>query len=526
MESKLPSELAKLVKGLGTPKILVLGDLMVDKYVWGTVERTSPEAPIPVLNATADEVRPGGSANVVNNLVTLGAEVLCCGVIGADSDGRELRKLLGDMNVDTAGMVATKDRPTTVKVRLMGHVETATRSVQQLLRVDYERRSPIGDRGEKRLCAFIEKHAGEVDAVLISDMAKGVCSPKVLRSAIDSATRAGVEAIVDPRRDGQYARYWGATAITPNRMETQHATGITLDTIESVRAAATKLMNELEVENVVITLDRDGAFLYPRNGEPRHIATQPRDVYDVTGAGDMVLSVLGMVTACRCSFGDALALANVASGIEVGKIGCMPVTRHEIVDALLEHTYVPPSKIRTLEQLLPEVNERRRRGEKCAFTNGCFDMLHLGHINTIKFARGQGDFLVVGINSDRSIRQQKGPNRPILNEHERAGILAGLEEVDYIVVFDDVSVLPLIKKVKPDVLVKGGDVGEAGVVGREFVEASSGKVELAPIIPGISTTNIVTRVLQKYQNGDQVAEDQARSARETKRRSKKRKKSR
>ena len=522
MTSKLPAELVDVVKGLGEPRILVVGDLMVDKYVWGTVERTSPEAPIPVLNATADEIKPGGSANVVNNLVTLGAQVVCCGVVGADAEGRGLRKSLKDLNVDTSGIVVVRDRPTTVKMRLMGHVETATRSVQQLLRVDYERRHAVAGAAEKRLCSFIKRSAKEADAILISDMAKGVCTPNVVRAAIQAGKEAGVEVIVDPRRDGQYADYAGATAVTPNRLETQHATGITLDSLQNVRQAGGQLLAELGVEYVVITLDRDGAYLYPREGEPQHIATQPRDVYDVTGAGDMVLSVLGLVTACDRPFQEALVLANVAAGIEVRKIGCVPVTREEIAEALLERTYVPPNKIRTLEQLLPEINERRRRGETCAFTNGCFDMLHLGHINTIKFARSRGDFLVVGINSDWSIREQKGPNRPILGEHERAGILASLQEVDYIVVFNHVSVLPLIEKIKPDVLVKGGDVGPAGVVGQDFVESYGGQVALAPIIEGMSTTNIVTRVLDKYQKSDQLAVDKQRAEKEAKRRAKRR----
>ena len=522
MTPRLPSELVDVVKGLGTPKILVIGDLMVDKYVWGTVERTSPEAPIAVLNATSEEIKPGGSANVVNNLVTLGAQVVCCGVVGPDSEGRGLKAALRELNVDTSGIAVAQDRPTTVKVRLMGHVETATRSVQQLLRVDYERRHAVADALQKRLCSFIRKSAKDVDAVLLSDMAKGVCTPNVIRASIDAAKAAGVEVIVDPRRDGQYADYAGATAITPNRLETQHATGLVLDTLDNVQQAGRQLMAQLDVDYVVITLDRDGAYLCPREGEPRHIATQPRDVYDVTGAGDMVLSVLGLVTACGRPFEEALMLANVAAGIEVRKIGCVPVTRQEIAEALLEHTYVPPNKIRTLEQLLPEINERRRRGQTCAFTNGCFDMLHLGHIATIKYARSRGDFLVVGINSDWSIREQKGPNRPILGEHERAGILASLQEVDYIVVFNQVSVLPLIKKIKPDVLVKGGDVGPAGVVGHDFLESYGGQVALAPVIEGVSTTNIVSRVLDKYQNSEQLAADKARAKKEAQRRARKR----
>ena len=520
MDPKFPHELVEIVTSLGAPNILVIGDLMVDKYVWGTVERTSPEAPIPVLNATSEELKPGGSANVVTNLVTLGAQTVCCGVIGDDGEGQNLVRTLDGLGVDTAGVIASSDRPTTVKVRLMGHVETATRAVQQLLRVDYERRHPVPDATEQQLCAFIQERAKDMDAVLISDMAKGVCTRKIVQTAIQAGRGAGVPVIVDPRRDGQYADYAGATAITPNRLETQHATGLTLDRFEHVQAAAKQLMAELAVDYVVVTLDRDGAYLCPKDGESQHLATKPRDVYDVTGAGDMVLSVLGMVVASGHSFEDALALANVAAGIGVGKIGCVPVARDEIVVALQERAHVSANKVRSLEQLLPEINERRRRGERCAFTNGCFDMLHLGHIHTIKFARSQGDFLVVGINNDESIREQKGPNRPILDQEERASILASLQEVDYIVIFGEVSVLPLIEKIKPDVLVKGGDVGPDGVVGKEFVEAYSGRVELAPIVEGISTTHIVTRVLEKYQNSDQIEHDRARAEREATRRSK------
>ncbi len=524
MESKLPSQLVDVVKDLGSPRILVVGDLMVDKYVWGTVERTSPEAPIPVLNVTSEEFKPGGSANVVNNLVTLGAEVSCCGVVGDDGEGKRLKSAIEALGVDTNGVVTVKDRPTTVKVRLLGHVETATRGVQQLLRVDYERRHGLAAAAERKMCAYIKRLVKRVDMILIQDMAKGVCTPKVLRTAIECGADIGVDVIVDPRRDGRFDGYAGATAITPNRLETQQATQIALDTMDHVRAAAKKLAEDLKVKNVVVTLDRDGAFLYPREGAAQHVATTPRDVYDVTGAGDMVVSVIALLRACGAPYGDALALGNVAAGIEVGKIGCVPVTKQEIMEALLDRQYVPTTKVRTLEQLLPEINERRRRGESCAFTNGCFDILHPGHINTIKFARSQGDFLVVGMNSDWSIREQKGPNRPFLNEHERSNILSAIQEVDYVVVFSDVSVLPLIEQIKPDVLVKGGDVGEAGVVGHDFVESYGGRVALAPMLKGVSTTDIATRVLKSYQDPAQIEFDNARREREAKRRAKRRKK--
>ncbi len=525
MDAKLPSQLVDLVKSLGSPRILVVGDLMVDKYVWGTVERTSPEAPIPVLNVTSEEVRPGGSANVVNNLLTLGAQVACCGVVGRDPEGEQLKQRLADMGVDVSGVVKVKDRPTTVKVRLLGHVETATRAVQQLLRVDYERRHDLDADAEQRICEAIERQMDGLEVVLAQDMAKGVCTSRVLRTAIEGARRAGVDVLVDPRRDGRFADYAGATAITPNRMEAQQATGVTLDTMDHVREAAAKLLEELDLENVVITLDRDGAYYYPREGTPQHIATQPRDVYDVTGAGDMVVSMIAFACACGAAFEDALALGNVAAGIEVGKVGCVPVTKQEIIEALAGSAYVPTTKLRTLEQLLPEINERRRRGEVCAFTNGCFDILHPGHINTIKFARSQGDFLVVGMNSDWSIRQQKGPNRPFLNQDERANILSAIHEVDYVVVFNEVSVLPLIEKIRPDVLVKGGDVGEAGVVGQDFVESYGGRVALAPVLDGVSTTDIAARVLKSYQDPAQIEFDKERMRREAERRAKKRRKS-
>ncbi len=493
----MSDNLAHILSTIGRPNVLLVGDFMLDKYVWGEVKRISQEAPIPVINVTSEEVRPGGAGSVANNLAHLGANVYCCGVIGTDDEGKRLREILNNLRVETDGIVEDSNRPTTVKVRMMGHLQSAGRGVQQLLRIDYERTDEIQGKIQDEIINKIKNKVQHLDVILISDMNKGVVSKQIIETVINCGGKQKIPIIVDPRYGGDYGNYKGVTAIAPNRYEAELSTGIKITGIDSLKAAGKKLLKDLSLECVIITVDKDGMFLYNKNGEFNLIPTVPKDVYDVSGAGDMVLSVLGFVAGGGNSFEDAAAIANVAAGIEVGKIGAMPISRSEILSELMGGTNPLYSKIKVLDELEKILDKHRGNNDKIVFTNGCFDILHIGHVEYLKFSRRAGDVLVVGLNTDESVRAQKGQGRPFVAEDERARLVSALEDVDYVVLFNEQTPENLIRRMKPDILVKGEDWREKGVVGREFVESYGGKVLLAPLVKGASTTDIVSKVLEK-----------------------------
>ncbi|KAA0244275.1 MAG: D-glycero-beta-D-manno-heptose 1-phosphate adenylyltransferase [Candidatus Brocadia sp. AMX2] len=482
--------LLNIISNLGSPRIMVIGDLMLDKYVWGEVKRISQEAPIPVINVSSEDVRPGGAGSVVNNLRTLDAQVFACGIIGDDTYGHTLLNIFQGMGVDTTGIIIDKSRPTILKMRFMGHLQTAGKGVQQLLRVDYEKTHVISAEIESQLTGYLHNNIPACDIILISDMNKGLLSPSFLKTIVTICKKHKKIAIVDPKLMSDYTCYEGFTAMTPNRFETELATGIKIADNDSLHRAGSKLVSSLSLECCIITIDKDGMFLYDRGGNGKIIPTVPRAVFDVTGAGDMVLSMFGMIVGTGHSFEDAALLANVAAGIEVGKIGATPVSKGEILSELIGGKSPLSDKIKDVEVLKGILQEHRKKNDKIVFTNGCFDILHVGHIEYLKFARKQGDLLVVGLNTDRSVKSQKGPSRPFVSETERAKMLAALEDVTYVVLFDELTPLNLIKVVKPDVLVKGEDWKNAGAVGGEFVASYGGKVVFAPFVEGVSTTNI------------------------------------
>ena len=494
------NNLGHILSNIGRPNILLIGDFMLDKYVWGEVKRISQEAPIPVLNVTSEENRPGGAGSVANNLAHLGADVCCYGVIGSDDDGKLLIENLKDLGVETDGIVQDPDRPTTVKTRMMGHLQSAGRGIQQLLRIDYEKTDDIEEKMQDEIVKEIESRAKRVDIILISDMNKGVLTKRLLEAVIRLGKEKDIPVIVDPRLTNDYTIYKGATAVTPNRFETKLSTGINIIDAKSMLSAGNKLLEEFSFEYVVITADKDGMFLCNRNGENVLISTVPKDVYDVSGAGDMVLSVFGFVVASGNSFANAAMIANVAAGIEVGKIGAVPISKSEILSELLGGSNPLYTKIKVLDELEEALNKHRENKEKIVFTNGCFDILHIGHIEYLKFSKQHGDVLVIGLNTDRSVREQKGDKRPFVSEDERARLISALEDVDYVIMFDELTPDELISRVKPDVLVKGEDWRVKGVVGREFVESYGGKVVLAPFVNDVSTTDIVSRILERGDN--------------------------
>jgi D-beta-D-heptose 7-phosphate kinase/D-beta-D-heptose 1-phosphate adenosyltransferase len=487
------SELAVLARNLGTPSILVVGDLMLDRYVWGDAARISQEAPVILLQADRREERLGGASSVATLLAALGAKVDLCGVTGDDDQAPRVRSILDKLGIRHESVIADSSRPTTVKERYIGRAQH--RHPQQMIRVDYEEKSPVNKGIESRLIEAAIARLDGTGCVLISDYDKGVCTPGLLAPLIKEARRRGIAVLADPTRGGDWTKYKGSSSLTPNRLEAGLAVGRTLETTEEAFRAASEIMRAYELDAGIVTLDRDGMALVRRDGRAHLFPTRPRQVYDITGAGDMVMAVLGMVLATGADFAPAIQLANVAGGLEVEKIGVAPVTIEEILadlqvgaSAANQHKEGPKSKVVGPDELESRSSEARRLGQKIVFTNGCFDLLHAGHVAYLAEARRQGDLLVVGLNSDESVRSLKGPSRPVHNEGARGVVLAALEAVDLVCVFGEATPLELIQRVRPDVLVKGADYRRETVVGGDFVESYGGRVHLARLEAGLSTS--------------------------------------
>jgi D-beta-D-heptose 7-phosphate kinase/D-beta-D-heptose 1-phosphate adenosyltransferase len=497
-EKSMSAELIELVQRLGQPRVLVMGDLILDRYVWGDAERISQEAPVILLRADRREERLGGASSVATMLRALGARVSLAGVVGADFDGGKIRQLLTDLGIDHDGVITDSSRPSTVKERFIGRAQH--RHPQQMIRVDYEERRAVDPGIETQLMQAIGQLMRKADIVLISDYDKGVCTAGVMAATIAAATAHGLRTVADPIRGADYRKYHGCSCMTPNRLEAGLATGRVIQGTAQALEAAAHLREQLDLEAAIITLDKDGMALHRRDGRQKIFATRPRQVYDITGAGDMVMSVLGMALAAGADYDLAIPLANVAGGLEVEKIGVATVTRDEILRDLLHSgggNTVPGQgncKVLCLDALCRELESRRRLGQRLAFTNGCFDVLHAGHVQYLHEARAQADLLVVGLNSDSSVRSLKGTSRPVQPVEARALVVGSLQAVDFVTVFDDLTPLHLIQTLKPDVLVKGADYRKDEVVGAQFVESYGGRVHLAPLREGFSTTRLLEKL--------------------------------
>ena len=486
-------ELIDEMERLGTPRILVIGDLILDRYVWGDAERISQEAPVILLREDRQETRLGGAANVANMLRGLEAEVTLAGVVGDDADGSHVREELTRFGVDCSALVVDKDRPTTCKVRFMGRAQH--RHPHQMLRVDREVRYPICTEIAQQLLNALIPRLHEFQAVLISDYAKGVCTAEILRPLIEAARAAGLPVVADPAAGGDYNLYRGATGVTPNRSETQKATGVDVRSIDAAYDAGKILVENFGLEMAFVTLDRDGIVLARKNAQPVHLPTRVREVYDVTGAGDLVLAMFGLGMAAGIDPVKLCRLANVAGGLEVEQVGVVRISRKEILTDLLHGSRRAAGKVCSIEELTRHVSARHKAGQKVVLTNGCFDLLHIGHLSYLQEASREGDCLIVAINSDRSVRRlNKAPDRPIFDEEYRAQMLAGLEAVDYVVVFDEETPHQILRQLQPDVLVKGGTYRDDEIVGREVVLEYGGRVKALGVTPGVSTTEIVRRL--------------------------------
>ncbi len=492
----MPTRLMELVERLPRSRVLLVGDVMMDRYLYGDVERISPEAPVPVLHYRREELRLGGAGNVANNLAALNAAVSVVAVVGSDEAGKHVRRLLAESGAAVDGLIELPDRPTVTKMRLVGSAQH--RHAQTMLRLEYEEGGAIPDDVAAEVIRRVEALLDKTDVLCVEDYNKGLLTPAVCKATIAAARARNVPVIIDPAVVSDYSRYAGATAIKLNRVETEKATGLPVETPEQWQAAAERLLEVLDLEAAVITLDRNGSFLATRDGERRWLKTRARQVFDVTGAGDMVHAMVTVARAAGATWAESVALANVAAGLEVERFGCVPIRPDEIIQELLIEAHEHLGKERTLEQIFPELQRHRAAGRRIVFTNGCFDLIHLGHVKYFRFAKAQGDLLVVGVNTDAGIRRLKGSKRPIINEQDRVTVLEELESIDYLVRFSDDTPMRLIEQIRPDVLVKGADYKKEEVIGWDVVEAYGGTVALAPLVDGRSTSAVIQRILEAY----------------------------
>jgi D-beta-D-heptose 7-phosphate kinase / D-beta-D-heptose 1-phosphate adenosyltransferase len=460
------SDLLQALERLGSPRVAVVGDFMLDAYVYGDVERISPEAPVPVLRIVRRQSMVGGAGCVAAAATALGARSVCFGVVGRDAGGEEVRKLLGETGAETGGILTLPDRPTPVKTRYVGLAQH--RSPQQVLRVDEESLAPLADSAQQALRSALRAEMSACDIVVLEDYNKGVLDDRLTPLLIADARSAGKKVVVDPARVGDYRRYRGATVLKPNRYEAAEASGIPITDDASLARAAEKLCRLTEAQAVVISLDRDGAYVFLASGGPTRVPHwRPRAVYDVSGAGDETTAVLAVMLAAGMDYVQAAHLANAAGGLEVERFGFVPIQRGELAEELRRMAGPRGGKVLARHELQREIARRREGGERIVFTNGCFDLLHMGHVRYLQQARGLGSCLIVAINTDAGVRRLKGPTRPVIGEAERAEMLASLECIDYVTLFDEETPHALLELLRPEVLAKGGTTPV--VIGREVV---------------------------------------------------------
>ncbi|MBL7124619.1 MAG: D-glycero-beta-D-manno-heptose-7-phosphate kinase [Dehalococcoidales bacterium] len=483
----MSGDLTKILAGLKNLRILVIGDAMLDEYVSTVVERISPEAPIPVARITERSCVLGGAANVANNLIELGSNVDLLCVIGDDDNGRKLTEQATRRGINPDGIFVDSAKLTTTKTRIISQG-------QQMIRIDNESTQPILADLEQRIIQFVMGNLETYDGIIISDYLKGLLTESLVRRLIDLSRKSNKPILVDPKGNW-LKKYVGATVVTPNKKETETVYGREIHSEQDFRDAASHLLKEAQCEAILITRGKDGMSLYQSDGKYEHIYSRVKEVYDVTGAGDTVSSVFGLALFSCYSYSEAAHIANIAGGIVVGKVGTATVSVSEIANYIGENINPSSSKIKSLEQLIVILDEKRKKkGKKIVFTNGCFDLLHIGHIKLLEQAKNLGDELVVAVNSDSSVRALKGEDRAFVPELDRAYIISALSCVDYVVIFSEPTPERLISELRPDILVKGADYEREEIVGREFVESYGGRVEQIPLVEGISTSSLIRRV--------------------------------
>jgi len=467
--------------------VLVIGDLMLDRYLIGDVQRISPEAPVPVVLLKQQNDRAGGAANVAANLANLGITTRIAGCVGEDAEASTLLALINHLGIKSEAVIQSSARPTIAKTRVMS-------TNQQIVRIDQESQAPLSDEENSELHILITRAIHDQPAmVILSDYAKGVLSEATCRYIIETCKQANIPVLVDPK--GQdYSKYQGATALTPNKKETSEACGVSMNDNHALLAAAKKLKKSLNLDFLAVTRGEEGITLLEQDTD-HHISATAKKVFDVSGAGDTVIATLAAGLIHGLSAQEALSLANTAAGIVVGKVGTVPIELAELLHELTsKNASAQADKICDLASLKNKVNTWRDSHQKIVFTNGCFDLLHAGHVTYLEAAKKTGDKLILGLNTDRSVSALKGPTRPVIHENDRARVLAALEAVDAVILFDEDTPLNLIDAVRPDVIVKGDDYTEEQVVGGKEVKAWGGSVKLIPLVQGRSTTGILEKI--------------------------------
>lgn len=463
------------------PNILVIGDLMIDHYLWGSCERISPEAPVQVVDIAKETTVLGGAGNVINNLKDLGANVSVCSVIGDDANGGELLSMLEEIGVNTQNITVQRGRTTSKKSRIVA-------VSQQILRYDKESKADISKETQEKILSSLESSIQQYDTLILSDYGKGVLTDTLCQSIISLAKTHKVKVLVDPK-GSDFSKYRGAYLLTPNKKEAVLASGISIEDESSLQAALVHLKEVCALDISLITLSEDGIAIY--DTELKRFPTVAKEVFDVTGAGDTVIASIAFALSAGKSLEETARFANLAAGVVVGKIGSATATIAEIqeYEASL-HKSSSDAHIKSFEEIQELVLRYKKNGKKVVFTNGCFDILHVGHVKYLQVAKSFGDILIVGLNSDASVARLKGPSRPVNPAQDRAYLLAALEAVDFVVPFEEDTPYELIKMIAPDVLVKGGDYKGKAVVGTEFAS----ELRLVDFVDGKSTTKTIEKI--------------------------------
>jgi len=465
------------------PKLLVIGDLMIDHYLWGSCKRVSPEAPVQIINIEQESSSLGGAGNVVNNLKSLGAHVDVISIIGNCKNTNSLKQLLNKVGISNKYLKTEEGRYTSKKTRIIA-------SQQQVVRYDVESKEDISEKSENYIFNTFKKIIKNYDVVLLSDYGKGVLTSALTQSIINLSNALNIKVLVDPKGK-DYSKYKNAFLLTPNKKEASDATQINIDDNDSLNKAIKKLRTTLNLNISLITLSEKGVAIYDEN--MRIKPTQSREVFDVTGAGDTVIAAIGYALGCKYDIDSAVEFANLAAGVVVGKIGSATTSINEIIEYESSlNKSLSNEHIKTKERIVEIARELKARGKKIIFTNGCFDILHTGHIRYLEQSKQYGDVLILGLNSDKSVNTLKGKNRPINSEKDRAYLLASIGVVDYVVIFDEETPYELIKSIKPNTLVKGSDYKINEVIGRDLVD----EVKLIDFVKGKSTSTTIEKILK------------------------------
>ena len=482
-----PSDLVCHIEWLSQARVLCIGDLMLDRFVYGGVERTSPEAPVPVLGIERQTAMLGGVGNVARNLISLGASAALLSVVGDDEVGRSLTQMIGEQERIEPHLLVEPGRPSTEKTRFLA-------GGQQLLRTDRETRNWISGRSAENLLRMAEDIMPHCDVLVLSDYAKGVLTAELCQTLIGCARAASKPVVVDPKGPN-YGRYKGASVITPNRRELGAATGAPVETESEIVAAGQALIKQVAIDALLVTRSQHGMTVLSAGGEVEHLPARAREVFDVSGAGDTVVATLASALAKDVDLIEASALANLAAGVVVAKAGTAVVFATDLLHAVRAgDVSSSEAKIVPLTAALESIMRWRDGGQSIGFTNGCFDLLHPGHISLLRQSKSNCERLVVGLNSDASVRRLKGEDRPIQTESARAQVLASLESIDLVVIFAEDTPIKMIESVRPDVLIKGGDYQIQGVVGADYVQAYGGRVLIAETVAGFSTSGTIAKL--------------------------------